>query len=113
IAINVVNAAATILLVLILDMGISGAAIAAVAAEAVGLLLGVLVAGHLTQWKLAIAAGTLFERDKLARMLSVNRDIMIRTAALIAVWLFFAAQGARSGDLTLAANSVLNNFLLI
>jgi MATE family multidrug resistance protein len=113
IAINVINAAATVLLVLVLDMGIAGAAIAAVAAEGVGLLLGVLVAGHLTQWKLAIAPATLFERDKLARMVSVNRDIMIRTGALIAVWLFFAAQGARSGDLTLAANSVLNNFLLI
>jgi MATE family multidrug resistance protein len=32
---------------------------------------------------------------------------------LIVVWLFFAAQGARTGDLALAANSVLNNFLLI
>jgi MATE family multidrug resistance protein len=57
--------------------------------------------------------GTLFERAKLTRMLAVNRDIMIRTAALIVVWLFFAAQGARTGDLALAANSVLNNFLLI
>ena len=47
------------------------------------------------------------------RMLSVNRDIMIRTASLIAVWLFFAAQGARAGDTALAANAVLNNFLLI
>ena len=46
-------------------------------------------------------------------MLSVNRDIMIRTASLIAVWLFFAAQGARAGDIALAANAVLNNFLLI
>jgi MATE family multidrug resistance protein len=47
------------------------------------------------------------------RMLAVNRDIMMRTAALIAVWLFFAAQGARAGDAALAANSVLNNFLLV
>ena len=46
-------------------------------------------------------------------MLAVNRDIMIRTASLIAVFLFFTAQGARSGDVTLAANAVLNNFLLI
>jgi MATE family multidrug resistance protein len=46
-------------------------------------------------------------------MMSVNRDIMIRTASLIAVWLFFTAQGARAGDVTLAANAVLNNFLLI
>ena len=47
------------------------------------------------------------------RMLSVNRDIMIRTASLIAAWLFFSAQGARAGDMALAANAVLNNFLLI
>ena len=113
IAINVINVAATVLLVLVLDAGIAGAAIAAVAAEAVGLLLGILAAGHLMHWKLDIEPGSLFERAKLMRMLAVNRDIMIRTAALIAVWLFFAAQGARTGDLALAANSVLNNFLLI
>jgi MATE family multidrug resistance protein len=29
------------------------------------------------------------------------------------VWLFFTAQGARAGDVMLAANAVLNNFLLI
>ena len=46
-------------------------------------------------------------------MLAVNRDIMIRTASLIAAFLFFTAQGARAGDVTLAANAVLNNFLLI
>ena len=46
-------------------------------------------------------------------MLAVNRDIMIRTAALITAFLFFTAQGARAGDVTLAANAVLNNFLLI
>ncbi len=56
---------------------------------------------------------TLFDRAKLMRMLAVNRDIMIRTAALITVWLFFTAQGARAGDVTLAANAVLNNFLLV
>ena len=47
------------------------------------------------------------------RMLAVNRDIMIRTRSLIAAFLFFTAQGARAGDVTLAANAVLNNFLLI
>ena len=46
-------------------------------------------------------------------MFAVNRDIMIRTAALIAAFLFFTAQGARAGDLTLAANAVLGNFLMI
>ena len=55
----------------------------------------------------------LFDRAKLMRMLAVNRDIMIRTAALITAFLFFTAQGARAGDVTLAANAVLNNFLLV
>jgi multidrug resistance protein, MATE family len=113
IAINVINTVATLLLVLVFDAGIAGAAIAAVMAEGVGLLLGTLAAGHLTQWKLGIERDRLFAREKLVRMLAVNRDIMIRTAALIVVWLFFAAQGARAGDVALAANSVLNNFLLV
>ena len=60
-----------------------------------------------------ISRNMLFDRAKLMRMLSVNRDIMIRTAALIAAFLFFTAQGARAGDITLAANAVLNNFLLV
>ncbi len=112
IAINLTNMAATLLLVLVFDFGIAGAAIAAVVAEAAGLLLGVLIARRL-QGKLAVARATLFDRAKLMRMLSVNRDIMIRTASLIAAFLFFTAQGARAGDMTLAANAVLNNFLLI
>lgn len=113
IIINLINVAATVLLVLVFDFGIAGAAIAAVVAEAAGLLLGILIAGRLTHWKLGIPTATLFDRSKLMHMLSVNRDIMIRTGSLIVVWLFFAAQGARAGDVALAANSVLNNFLLI
>jgi MATE family multidrug resistance protein len=113
IAINLVNAGTTTLLVLVFDAGIAGAAIAAVIAEAPGLALGILIAYRLTGGKLDIPRATLFERAKLMRMLAVNCDIMIRTAALITAWLFFAAQGARSGDVTLAANSVLNNFLLL
>jgi multidrug resistance protein, MATE family len=112
IAINVINMAATVLLVLVLDMGIAGAGMAAVIAEAVGLVAGVLIAQHLAGG-LAVPRATLLDRAKLMRMMLVNRDIMIRTASLIVVWLFFTAQGARAGDVTLAANAVLNNFLLI
>ena len=112
IAINVINMAATALLVLVFDAGIAGAAVAAVIAEAAGLVAGVLIARHLAGG-LAVPRAALLDRAKLMRMLSVNRDIMIRTASLIVVWLFFTAQGARAGDVTLAANAVLNNFLLI
>jgi MATE family multidrug resistance protein len=113
IAINVINMAATALLVLVLDAGIAGAAIAAVAAEAFGIVLGILLARRLTRGQPAIPRAALLDHAKLMRMLAVNRDIMIRTASLIAVFLFFTAQGARAGDVTLAANAVLNNFLLI
>ena len=47
------------------------------------------------------------------RLFLVNRDIMIRTAALIVAWGFFTAQGARAGDVMLAANSVLHNLMLV
>jgi multidrug resistance protein, MATE family len=113
ITINVTNAVATASLVLVFDAGIAGAAIAALIAEATGVLLGILIAYRLTGGKLDIDRATLFDREKLKRMLAVNRDIMIRTAALTVAWLLFTAQGARTGDLTLAANAVLNNFLLI
>ena len=113
ITINLINAAATALLVLVLDFGIAGAAIAAVIAEAAGLLLGIMIARRLSHGQPAILRATLFDRTKLMRLLAVNRDILIRTAALIAAFLFFTAQGARAGDLTLAANAVLNNFLMI
>jgi MATE family, multidrug efflux pump len=113
IAINVINMIATILLVLVADLGIAGAAIAAVIAEAAGLAIGGVVAQRLTSGHPPLTGAHLLERDKLMRMLAVNRDIMIRTASLITAFLFFTAQGARSGDVTLAANAVLNNFLLV
>jgi MATE family multidrug resistance protein len=113
VAINLINMAATVLLVLVFDFGIAGAAIAAVIAEAAGLVLGLLIARHLSNGQFAASRALLFDRPKLTRMLAVNRDIMIRTASLIAAFLFFTAQGARAGDMTLAANAVLNNFLLI
>ena len=115
VAINLINMAATVLLVLVLvlDFGIAGAAIAAVVAEAAGLGLGIVIARHLTRGQPKVLRAALFDRAKLMRMLAVNRDIMIRTAALISAFLFFTAQGARAGDVTLAANAVLNNFLLV
>jgi MATE family, multidrug efflux pump len=113
IAINLINMAATVLLVLVLHAGIAGAALAAVVAEAAGLLLGILIARCLSDGQAHVPRAALLDRAKLMRMFAVNRDIMIRTASLITVFLFFTAQGARAGDVTLAGNAVLNNFLLI
>jgi len=74
ITINLINMAATMLLVLVFDFGIAGAAIAAVIAEAAGLLLGVVIARRL-QGQLAVPRATLFDRAKLMRMLAINREL--------------------------------------
>jgi MATE family multidrug resistance protein len=56
-------------------------------------------------WELA----RLFERVRLAALLRVNRDIFLRSLCLIFAFAWFTAQGARLGDVTLAANAVLLN----
>ncbi len=113
IAINLINVAATVALVIGLDAAIEGAAVAAVMGETIGLVLGIVIARAITHQPLNVPRAVLLDRAKLWRMLAVNRDVMIRTAALITAFLFFTAQGARAGDIILAANAVLNNFLLI
>jgi len=113
IAINVINMALTVLLVLVLDYGIAGAALAAVLAEIAGLVLGLGITWLFAGRRFETDAGVVLRRDKITRMLAINRDIMIRTAALIAAYAFFTAQGARAGDVALAANAVLHNFILI
>ena len=113
VGINLANMALTALLVLVWNYGIAGAALATVCAEAVGFAAGLVAISHVLAGRISVPSAALFDREKLLRLFAVNRDIMIRTAALIAAFLFFTAQGARAGDLTLAANAVLNNFVMI
>ncbi len=82
-------------------------------AETTGFAVGAVLAWRLLGGVFNISTERLFDRERLLHMFAVNRDILIRTAALIAAFLFFTSQGARAGDTVLAANAVLNNFLLI
>ena len=49
----------------------------------------------------------LLDPQKLKRTLAINRDVMIRTMCLIFAFSWFTAQGAKGGDVLLAANAVL------
>jgi MATE family multidrug resistance protein len=113
IAINVINIVLTATLVLGLGFGVPGAAFAAVVAEFCGLVLGLAIAWRVLGGRLDFSRAALLDRDKLMRMMQINRDILIRTAALVAAYLFFSAQSARAGDVTLATNAVLHNFTLV
>jgi multidrug resistance protein, MATE family len=110
--VNAVNFAATVILVLYVGLGVTGAAFAAVFAEAIGMLVGLAIAFRMVGAALP-ARTSILDRERLERLFLVNRDIFIRTAALIVAWGFFTAQGARAGDVVLAANSVLHNLLLV
>lgn len=113
IVVNGVNMAATAILVLGLGAGVVGAAAAAVLAEGTGFVLGAALAWRLLAGRLEVSRAALLRGKEWRRLVAINRDILIRTAALIAAFLFFTAQGARAGDDVLAANAVLNNFMLI
>jgi multidrug resistance protein, MATE family len=110
IAVNVINMIATALLVLVFDYGVVGAALGAVLAETAGFAAGLFAVRRLGG---SFRLSGVFDRARLERLFAINRDIMIRTAALIAAFFFFTAQGARAGDTLLAANAVLHNFTLI
>ncbi len=113
IAINVINMAATAWLVLYAGRGVEGAALGSVIAEIAGFVASLAVAFVLLRGRAGFGWHNVLDQAKIVRMLAINRDIMIRTFALIAAFAFFTAQGARAGDTLLAANAVLHNFTLI
>ena len=97
-----------IVLVLFAGKGVEGAAMAAVCAEYAALAVGLLIAASLLRGTRGMPV-RIFERQAFIRLIAVNADIMIRTICLMFAFTFFAAQGAKLGDVALAANSVLRN----
>ncbi|MGA1328278.1 MAG: MATE family efflux transporter [Rubrivivax sp.] len=111
--INGLNIALDLLFVLGLGWGVQGVAVATLMAEASGLALGLWLC------RSAFSATALADRARLLaaaplkRMLSVNTDIMVRSVLLQAAFTTFTFLGAGQGDVTLAANQVLMQFLAI
>lgn len=108
------NIALVLTFVLHWQWGIKGAALASVIAEWLGFIVGLSVA--LRQLK-SIGGKLHWPSFILWRnwkpLLSVNRDIFLRSLALQSVFLFFASQGARMGDDIIAANAILLNGLML
>ncbi|MCZ4263290.1 MATE family efflux transporter, partial [Limimaricola sp. G21655-S1] len=49
----------------------------------------------------------------MVRLLGLNRDIFLRSLCLQLCFAFMTLQGARLGDVAVAANAVLLNFLML
>ena len=109
--INGVNIALDLWFVLALGWGVPGDAIATLIAEWSGLVLALWLCRSAFGPVLAQARARLWDRAALHEMVAVNRDIMIRSVVLQLSFTTFIFLGAREGDLTLAANQVLLQFL--
>lgn len=111
---NLVNAALALLFTLEFGWGVKGVAGATLAAEHVGAAIGVFAVARALRGKRGRWGGPgLFDRARLVGTLKVNGDIFLRTLCLVTAFAWFASQGARQGDVTLAANAVLMNFLML
>ena len=109
---NGLNVALDLWFVLGLGWGVPGVAVATLISEMSGAALALWLArgafaGGL--WR----ARAIWARARLAEMARVNTDIMIRSVALQASFTVFLFLGAGQGDVTLAANQVLLQFLEI
>ena len=105
------NALLDVLLVQVWHLDVRGVAIASATAEYVGL------AGGLFWLRAALRPPARQERlwqpAAMLALMAVNRDIFLRSLALLSTFFFFTAQGARLGDAVLAANAVPITFLLL
>jgi MATE family multidrug resistance protein len=107
---NIVLSAA---LVLGLGFGVAGVAWATFVAEWSGLALGLWLcrgAFRVPAWR---DWARVLDRAKLIRMAAVNVDIMIRSLLLLAGFTSFMFLASDFGDVTLAANQVLIQFVYV
>lgn len=110
---NGLNIVLDLLFVLGLGWGVEGVALATVVAEWSGLAFGLWLcraAFRVPDWR---DWARVFDRVQLIRMASVNTDIMIRSVLLTGGFTTFMLLGAGLGDVTLAANQILMQFLNI
>lgn len=110
---NGLNILLDIIFVLELGWGVQGVAFATFLAEWSGLALGLWFCRdafgrpYWRQWP------RILDRARLWHMASVNRDILIRSMLLEAIFISFLFFGAKFGDVPLAANQVLLQFVHI
>ena len=99
--------------VLGLGWGASGVALATVLAEMSGLGLGLWFCRHTLMTPTFRAWDAVLNRVRLVRMLTVNRDILLRTLMLQVIFVSFTFVAARYGDVPLASTQVLMQFFAL
>ncbi|MBQ9962328.1 MAG: MATE family efflux transporter, partial [Alistipes sp.] len=109
IAINVLHVLLSLWFVFGFDMGIVGIAYASVVAQWSGMILSVVLLVLFFRDKLQhVEISQVLDMTALREFFAVNRDIIIRTFCIVAVYTFFTAASARmESDIVLAVNTML------
>ena len=110
---NGLNIILSVWFVVGLDWSVEGAAWATVLSEVAAALLGLALVFVSTRNGAWPGLAVIFDRRLLLRMMVLNRDIMIRSFALLYAYAFFAARSAEQGDIVLAANAILEKFIVV
>ncbi|WP_269931126.1 MATE family efflux transporter [Aminobacter sp. HY435] len=113
VTLNGVNIVLSILFGLHFGWAVEGIAWAAVAGETAATFVGLSVLARRFAKGPRISRASILDAQAFRSMFSLNRDIMIRSFALLAAFALFTRQGAQFGTVTLAANAVLMNFFLV
>jgi MATE family multidrug resistance protein len=113
ILINLSNIIFNVVLVYGFSLGVRGSALGTLLAEILGVAGGLITLSMLDPGWRAVPTKTLQDRTRLFQLMAINRDLVIRTLALSFSYAVFTAQGARGGDVILAANAILMNLYLI
>jgi len=109
--VNAINITLDLLFVPIWGAQIGGVAWATVIAEYAGLSLAlILLRQELRKHQGQIISQALWRPAAYKKLLSINSNLLVRTMALMFTLAFVTAQGARYGEVILAANAVLLNF---
>ena len=108
--VNLTNIVLDLVFVVALGMKVDGVALASVIAEYAGLAVGLAFVArelqrHPGQW----LAGKFTRLREYTAFFSVNANLFIRTMALMFAIAFVTAQGARMGEVILAANAIMMN----
>lgn len=112
--VNIVNIILSFVLVRLFGMDVDGVALGSVLAQCVGLILALILFFKKYRWIIPYFTRKLsILLTNMSNFLSVSTNIFIRTLFVILVFTFFTSKSAGIGDITLAANSVLLQYMLL
>lgn len=105
---NIVNIAASLSFVFLLDMKVEGVALGTLIAQYAGFLMAVwLWIRYYKPLRKQITLKGVWQKQAMTRFFSVNRDIFFRTLCLVIVTMYFTSAGAAQGEIVLAVNTLL------